>query len=377
MKTRTRLFDSTACLLSLVLPVSAITFTPFGPHGEGGVRHGQSVQIGSGGTVHELDGFVRVGGLDLNGAQPGDCAQLSRDNLPAGLDLGVSAVLTNANADLVVRYALTNLTGGTLSNVTFFVLLDAEIDEPLNTFFNERAVAQGALGGGAADGNPDQWQIGEPGFQGGTLYSNLVYGALNNSNGIAGSDDVALALGFSLGPLRAGESNVVQVMISEAGHHLGDFWLTQQDSAVGSATTVTLSGAALVTQEPAKLEWGLRQWQLDLSTCIFRATVGITNTVGSGPVLGPTYYLGLQPTPDYVYVSASGVLSNGFPYVDLSALVSAQVSGGLLAPGQYVILSNAVAVYSLDGGQQQQNGHCTTNTPPPAARLFLLEAAHQ
>src|SRR6185295_16117467 len=81
------LFLGGVILGTLPLP-AAITVGAFGIHGEGGTKNGQNFQIGSGGSVFELDAFLNIAGLDLNGTnlnQKGTSAQLSRDSLPAGL----------------------------------------------------------------------------------------------------------------------------------------------------------------------------------------------------------------------------------------------------------------------------------------------------
>jgi hypothetical protein len=220
----------------------AITLGPFGPHGEGGTKNGQTFTIGTGGTVFELDGFLKIGGLDLNGAQLGTSAQLSRDSLPAGLVYQFTNKLAADKADVTLTYSLSNTTSTVFTNVRFFVMLDAEIDQTINTFFNEYGTVKGSPGG--ADGTPDQWQIDEPGFATGTLYRNLFLGSLNNSNSIPPgiSNDVAMAVGFSLGDLAPGASSALQVMISENGRALGSLSLVQRDSDPASKTFITLSG---------------------------------------------------------------------------------------------------------------------------------------
>jgi hypothetical protein len=163
--------------------------------------------------------------------------------LPAGLSYSFMPQLT-PDRDLVVTYVLTNATGLTYTNVRFFFLLDAEIEQEVNTFFNEYGVAEGVAGLGASDVFADQWQIDEPGFAGGQLFANLYAGGLNNSNAIpAGtSNDVALALGFFVGDLLPGNSVGVAVEVSGRGNSLGPFRLVQRDAAAGSSNAVTLSG---------------------------------------------------------------------------------------------------------------------------------------
>src|SRR5690242_13623255 len=222
----------------------AITVGPFGPRGQGGDLNGQNFTIGTGGQVHELDGFVYIQGLDLNGNLLGSTAQLSRDSLPTNLTYQFSFALSADAADIVLTYSFTNNSGSTFTDVRFFVLLDAEIDETINTLFNEYGTVQGSPGAGGADPAPNQWQIDEPGFQTGTLVRNLYLGLLNNSNSVPATalNDVAMSLGFSLGDLLPGDGASVRVMISEAQHQLGSFALTQHDADPASKTVITLSG---------------------------------------------------------------------------------------------------------------------------------------
>lgn len=226
----------------MAVPAHAITFGPFGPHGEGGTKNGQTITIGTGGTVFELDSFLQIGGLDLNGAQVGVSAQLSRDSLPAGIGFSFTNALSSDQADLALTYTFTNTTGTVFSNLYFFVLLDPEIDEQTNTFFNEYGATNGvpALHGYDAS----EWQIDEPGFQAGTLLKNLYVGALNGSNSVpaGASNDVAMSLGFSLKNLNPGAASTVQILISEQGQALSSFSLSQHDKDPASTTVITLSG---------------------------------------------------------------------------------------------------------------------------------------
>jgi len=83
-----------------------------------------------------------------------------------------------------------SITGAGDHNILVF--LDLEIDEDINTFFNEF----GAVGG-PAPGPGFWWEIDEPGYVFGDIYDNFVAGALDGLNGVtAGSpDDVSFALG--------------------------------------------------------------------------------------------------------------------------------------------------------------------------------------
>ncbi len=232
------------CWMALTTtPTEAITSGPFGPSGAGGTKNGQALLIGPG-DVYELDAFLRVGGLDLNGAQIGTSAQLSQDSLPAGLSYHFSSAFGTNASDLILTYTFSNTTSTvTYSNLAFFAFLDAEIDEATNTFYNEYGTVSGFAGFGVSD--PSAWQIDEPGFQNGLLLRNLFAGALNNSNSVPQTalNDVAMSLGFTRNLLWPGDSLQVQVMVSEAGHALGSFVLVQHDQ-VDTTAQITFSGQA-------------------------------------------------------------------------------------------------------------------------------------
>ncbi len=230
------------------LPAFAITIESFGPNGEGGAVNGQDFTVGVGGVVFELDAFVNIAGEDLNGPASGTSAQLSIDALPAGLDFTFSSALSDGDTDLTLTYEFTNNTGGDITGLKFLPFLDAEIDESVNTFFNEFAEISGVLGTG------QEFEVDEPGFLFGDIFDNLLDGNLDNTNALpSGSeDDVAmgLAFGFSV-DLKPGDKAVIEVLISEDGGQLGTFSITQRDSDPNSTTTITFSGEATLISPPS------------------------------------------------------------------------------------------------------------------------------
>ena len=74
------------------------------------------------------------------------------------------------------------------------VFVDTEIDEAINTFFNESGDVVGTPESGQS------WEIDEPGFSFGDIYANFSASLLDNSNAVpAGSeDDVSMALGWDV-----------------------------------------------------------------------------------------------------------------------------------------------------------------------------------
>ncbi len=105
-------------------------------------------------------------------------------------------------------WEVTNNSGSNLTNAWFFGLLDAEIDEPINSFFNESGALVNVAGIGSGDTAADSWEIDEPGFVFGNIFDNLLTSSLDNSNSVPAGleDDVSLALGFDIGNLLVGES---------------------------------------------------------------------------------------------------------------------------------------------------------------------------
>jgi hypothetical protein len=90
------------------------------------------------------------------------------------------------------------------------LFLDHEIDQAINTYFNEYGTAVGAPAAGQS------WEIDEPGWVFGNIYDNFLASALDNSNGVpSGSpDDVSMALGWDFS-LATGESAYIHWLVSE------------------------------------------------------------------------------------------------------------------------------------------------------------------
>lgn len=242
-KNLTFLYVQLVLLLSLASVSWAITFTPFGPAGEGGTVNSQTLTIGSGGEVFEMDAFLSFGGTDT---------QLSVDPLPVGLDYTFSASLSQDATDLLLTYTFLNDTASTLNDVRFFSFLDAEIDAQINLFFNEYGEVVGTAGSGASDADPDLWEIDEPGYLFGDIYDNLLMGTLDNTNAapIGLPDDLSMALGFELGTLNPLDTATINVLISEDNDFIGSLALAHHDSGPASTTVITLSGQSTVTPVP-------------------------------------------------------------------------------------------------------------------------------
>jgi hypothetical protein len=94
------------------------------------------------------------------------------------------------------------------------------------------------------------------------------------------------------------------------------------------------------------VKFGLSAWNLNYAAGSLRGNLSITNPVGSGATFGPPWKLGLMASTNFYYRYPGGPLPDGVTNVDVSAAISAQKTGGLLAPGQSVVLTNAVEIYS-------------------------------
>lgn len=199
-----------------------------------------SFQIGAGGFVEEIEAFL---------AGPGDAlaAQLSAQPPPAGLSLSFASVLSPDATDLRLVYDVANTSGGALAGVTFVSFVDAEIDETLNTFFNEYAETAGALAPGQG------FEVDEPGFVFGDIFTNARAASLDGANAVPSSapDDVSMALAFVVPSLAPGQIARFELMLSEDGDSLGGFAIRQRDADPRSAATViTFSGAWSIVPEP-------------------------------------------------------------------------------------------------------------------------------
>jgi len=109
----------------------------------------------------------------------------------------------------------------------------------------------------------------------------------------------------------------------------------------------------------ALLPMGFIQWQLDRATGSLLGTLSISNSLPGGASYGPPFQLGLHPATSLYYPHPAGTLSDGLSYVDLSGAAMARVAGGVIRPGQRLVLTNAVEIYSL------------TRTPPPNSQFEL------
>jgi hypothetical protein len=124
------------------------------------------------------------------------------------------------------------------------LFVDHEIDEAVNTFFNEYGDAAGTPSAGLS------WEIDEPGFVFGDIYDNFLVGALDSSNGVppGSEDDVSMALGWDF-ILNPGEVALINISVGPTAP-AGGFYLEQtdpdSDASVFFSTRLNIRGGEAV-----------------------------------------------------------------------------------------------------------------------------------
>ncbi len=139
--------------------------------------------------------------------------------------------------DQTTGFGTLSWTVGGAGDHSFTAFFDYEIDEGVNTFFNEYGEARNI-----ADLQAGQsWEIDEPGYVFGDIYGNVLAGTLDGLNGVPSTspDDVSFALDWDFS-LAAGQTAIIQLILSEQAP-LGGFYLAQIDPDSGA--NVYLSGA--------------------------------------------------------------------------------------------------------------------------------------
>jgi len=163
-------------------------------------------------TVDLFDWAVNVDGIF---AEPP-----AGDPTPAGVNTGAFNTSTGMG-DLKIT-----VTGAGSHYVGAF--FDHEIDELVNTFFNETGANDGVAAAGQS------WEIDEPSFVNGDIFENLQVGALDNGIGTsvygntAFPDDVSLAMAWDF-TLAAGETGIINFLISNVAPTSGGLVLSLTD----------------------------------------------------------------------------------------------------------------------------------------------------
>ena len=156
------------------------------------------------------------------------CATLSQSNAAT---IALVEAWSNKDGTLTSASGLLDSQGlGTINlsvtgvgNHFLGLFVDHEIDQVLNTFFNEYGTAVGGPSAGQS------WEIDEPGWVFGDIFTNFSGSALDDTNGVpSGSeDDVSMALGWDV-TLAAGETALASFTVS-TNQPTGGFYLSQTD----------------------------------------------------------------------------------------------------------------------------------------------------
>jgi hypothetical protein len=227
------------CCLSAA-GAQAIVAQPFSANGTYLRTGTPSFQIGAGGFVEEIDAFLAGAGANAS--------QLSSQAPPSGLSVTFASILSADATDLRLVYDVTNVGVDALAQVRFVSFFDAEIDETLNTFFDEFAETHGVLA--PAQG----FEVDEPGFVFGDILDNARAADLDDTNAVpeGAPDDVSMALAFAIANLAPGQTARFELLVSEDGDSIGSFALRQLDvDPRSSATSITFSGVASIVPEPS------------------------------------------------------------------------------------------------------------------------------
>ena len=202
--------------------------------------------------IYETGAFLNsstLGGTSLAYLDSG-----TNDFLGTGVGLTYSNGL-DSNGYGILTWQFTNNTSMTLSDVSLFGFVDAEIVETSNIFFNEYGEYVDITGSGSGDINPDSWEIDEPGFVFGDIYDNLLSGSLDNTNAIpeGSEDDVSLALGFELGDILDGQTWTMTLNISDTD--IGGLYHGDDASEAGAYVNgnVVVDPATTVSEPTSKL----------------------------------------------------------------------------------------------------------------------------
>ena len=146
---------------------------------------------------------------------------LGGDPVPAGMNVSGFDNLTGLGTITVT------VSGPGSHFVGLFV--DHEIDEAINTYFNETGATSGTPAAGQS------WEIDEPGFVFGDIYTHFAASTLDNFNAVpVGSpEDVSMALGWEFS-VASGFPGIVEFNLSDVAP-LGGFYLMQNDPDSGGS----------------------------------------------------------------------------------------------------------------------------------------------
>jgi hypothetical protein len=131
-------------------------------------------------------------------------------------------------------------TGGSFFLGAFF---DHEIDESINTYFNEFGESSGSPAAGQS------WEIGDPALIGG-IYDHLADGTLSNTNDLSAPDDVSMALGWDF-TLAAGDRAIIEMVLALVSPTSG-FSLAHRDPDSGPDSQATIYFSSTLDIQPGQ-----------------------------------------------------------------------------------------------------------------------------
>lgn len=167
-------------------------------------------------------------------------------------DGAISSTYSGSGFDSATGLGTLNFTVSGAGAHSFIAYFDHEIDELVNTFFNE----SGSVHGSAAAGQ--SWEIDEPGYVFGNIHDNFLAGTLDNLNNVPATapDDVSMALGWNFS-LLAGETATITYLLSDStrpgGFYLEQFDPDSQASIFFSSTMTIQGGGTPPVPEPSTL----------------------------------------------------------------------------------------------------------------------------
>ncbi len=173
-------------------------------------------------------------------------SDLNIDGLISG---GLTGTGVDASAfDLITGLGSLVITFSTPGSHYLAAFFDHDIDETINTYFNEYGLQSGALGDGQS------WEIDEPGWVYGDIYGHFAAGSLTDTNDIpsGGPEDVSMAMGWNF-TLSPGEIARITFLLSRVAP-VGRFYLQQTDPETGPGTEVSIyfSGDLTISGETPK-----------------------------------------------------------------------------------------------------------------------------
>ncbi|MGJ5817502.1 putative Ig domain-containing protein [Paludibaculum fermentans] len=128
---------------------------------------------------------------------------------------------SNLDADNfgTLAFHFTNNSGAVYTAARVTIFLDADIDALVNGYSNEYgsvALLLPVTGAPAGSIAADSWEIDEPGFVFGDIYTNLLSGTLDKTNAVpdVSPNDVSLALSFYLGDIPSGGTFSISTLVA-------------------------------------------------------------------------------------------------------------------------------------------------------------------